>query len=178
MQPADMGDPELLEIQSEQSVVVAGYGALVVNNNARNVPWYIPQRARMLFASFLGNQLDYQPYGVQKFNWDPDTRSFSEAWVNTAVSSPNSVPLVSYASDRVYLVGARDQKWTLEGLDWSTGAEVFHYVIGGQRYNSLFAGTLMDEEGRIHYGTVWGRVRLDPLPQPPLRHGPQPRDSR
>jgi hypothetical protein len=165
MAPADMGSPEIGEIQSEQSVVVAGYGALVVNNNARNVPWYIPQRARMLFSSFLGNQPDYQPYGVQKFHWDPRTRSFSQSWVNTAVSSPNSVPLVSYASNRVYLVGARDRQWTLEALDWSTGAEVFHYLIGGQRYNSLFAGTLMDEEGRIHYGTVWGRVRLNPALQ-------------
>ena len=42
MLPADMGDPDLREIQSEQSVVVAGYGALVVNNVPRNVPWYLP----------------------------------------------------------------------------------------------------------------------------------------
>jgi len=162
MQPAHMGNAEIQAIQSEQSVVVAGYGALVVNNNARNAPWYLPERARMLLVSFLGNQLEYQPYGVQKFAWDPRARVFAQSWVNTEVSSPNSVPLVSYASNRVYLVGARDQNWTLEALDWSTGEEVFHYVIGGQRYNSLFAGTLMDEDGRIHYGSVWGRVRLNP----------------
>ena len=30
------------EIQSEQSVIVAGYGALVVNNIPRNTPWYLP----------------------------------------------------------------------------------------------------------------------------------------
>jgi hypothetical protein len=45
MQPADMGDPELEAIQSEQSVVVAGYGALVVNNVPRNAPWYLPSQA-------------------------------------------------------------------------------------------------------------------------------------
>jgi hypothetical protein len=39
MLPADMGDPEIEAIQSEQSVVVAGHGALVVNNVPRNVPW-------------------------------------------------------------------------------------------------------------------------------------------
>jgi hypothetical protein len=60
------------------------------------------------------------------------------------------------------LIGARDNQWTLESLDWRTGAEAFHYVIGGQRYNPFFSGTLLDEEGRVHYGSIWGRVRLDP----------------
>ena len=62
----------------------------------------------------------------------------------------------------MYLIGARDNKWTLEAMDWSTGNSDFHYVIGDQRYNVLFAGTALDEEGRIHYGTPWGRVRLAP----------------
>ena len=37
-------------------------------------------------------------------------------------------------------------------------------MIGGQRYNSLFAGTLIDEAGRVFYGTSFGRVRLNPRP--------------
>lgn len=40
--PANMDDPDLEEIQSEQSVLVAGYGDLVANNVPRNVPWYPP----------------------------------------------------------------------------------------------------------------------------------------
>ena len=36
------------------------------------------------------------------------------------------------------------------------------YDPEGQRYNPLFSGTLLDEAGRIHYGTPWGRVRLAP----------------
>jgi hypothetical protein len=47
-------------------------------------------------------------------------------------------------------------------MDWDTGQSKFHYVIGGQRYNVMFAGTLIDMEGRIHYGTPWGRTRLTP----------------
>ncbi len=162
MQPADMGDPELQEIQSEQSVVVAGYGALVVNNVPRGVPWYLPRPAATLLISFLGSETLYQPYGVQKFAWDPARRTFRQAWVARDVSSPSCVPVVSYPSDRVYLIGARQDRWTLEALDWSTGASAFHSVIGGQRYNPLFSGTLIDEAGRIHYGTPWGRVRLAP----------------
>jgi hypothetical protein len=162
MLPADMGDPELREIQSEQSVVVAGYGALVVNNVPREVPWYLPSQARMLLISYLGSEPQHQPFGVQKFAWDPATRSLRNAWVNDEVSSPSCVPIVSYPSDRVYLIGARDDRWTLEAMEWSDGTSAFHTEIGGQRYNPLFSGTLIDEDGRIHYGTPWGRVRLAP----------------
>jgi hypothetical protein len=160
--PATMGRLKLVAIQSEQAVVVAGYGALVVNNQPRNVPWYLPERANRLLVSYLGSNPRHQPHGVQKFEWDPKARELREAWVNEDVSSPNCVPMVSTGSGLTYLIGARDNRWTLEALDWKTGASRFHYVIGGQRYNSLFAGTLIDEAGRVFYGTTFGRVRLNP----------------
>ena len=40
-----MGD-YFTQIQSEQSVV-SGYGAMVVNNAPRNVPWYLPESDRI-----------------------------------------------------------------------------------------------------------------------------------
>jgi len=160
--PVTMGNPELAEIQSEQSVVVAGHGALVVNNHPRNKPWYLPKEANSLLLSYLGSNPRHQPYGVQKFAWDPTTRTFGEAWVNTEISSPSSVPIVGVGSNTAYLIGARDNQWTLEALNWDTGESRFHHVIGGQRYNVMFAGTLIDMDGRIHYGTPWGRVRLVP----------------
>ncbi len=164
MLPADMGDPELDAIQSEQSVVVAGHGALVVNNVPRGVPWYAPERLTPVFISYLGSNPRYQPFGVQKFQWNAAERRFEEAWVNRDISSPSCVPLVARGNDRVYLIGARENRWTLEALDWRSGKSVFHSVIGGQRYNPLFSGTLVDEAGRVHYGTPWGRVRLSPNP--------------
>ncbi len=160
--PANMDDPELTAIQSEQSVVVAGHGALVVNNVPRNPPWYLPEQARTLLISFLGSAPRYQPFGVQKFEWDPSTRTMRKAWVNREISSPSCMPVVSYPSDRAYIVGARENRWTLEAIDWQTGESAFHSVIGGQRYNPLFSGILLDEQGRVHYGTPWGRVRLNP----------------
>jgi hypothetical protein len=78
------------------------------------------------------------------------------------VSSPSCVPVVSYPSERVYLIGVRKNRRTLEALEWRDGGSAFHTVIGGQRYNPLFSGTLRDESGRVHYGTPWGRVRLAP----------------
>lgn len=161
MLPADMGDPALQAIQSEQSVVVSGHGALVVNNMPRNVPWYLPARAAPLLIGYLGSSPVYQPFGVQKFDWDPVARTLRSAWVNREVSSPSTVPIASYGSGRVYLIGARANRWTLEALDWRTGESAFHATIGGQRYNPLFSGTLIDDDGRVHYGTPWGRVRLE-----------------
>jgi hypothetical protein len=162
MLPADMGDPSRAAIQSEQSVVVSGYGALVVNNEPRNVPWWVPSQAARLYVSYLGSSPKHQPFGVQKFQWNAARRRFEAAWVNREISSPSCVPLVSEPSDRVYLIGARENQWTLEALDWQTGESDFHWVIGGQRFNPLFSGTLLDQSGRIHYGVPWGRVRLEP----------------
>ena len=159
--PANMGDPGLAALQSEQSVIVAGYGALVVNNTPRNIPWYLPEKASTLLIALLGSNPEHQPYGVQKFHWNPGQRRLENSWVNVDVSSPSSVPMASLGSNQVYLIGARDNQWTLEALDWTTGASDFYYVIGGQRYNVLFSGTLLDEDGRVHYGTPWGRVRLN-----------------
>lgn len=164
--PVTMGEQNLQEIQSQQSVVVGGYGAIVVNNNPRNVPWYLPSQANNLLISYLGSNPRFQPYGVQKFEWDAETRKLNVAWVNNDISSPSCVPIISHGSGMVYLIGARDNEWTLEAMDWKTGKSEFHYIIGGQRYNVFFAGTLLDEEGRVHFGTPWGRVRLNPkLPQ-------------
>ncbi len=158
--PVDMGELQLPSIQTQQSVVVYGYGALVVNNNPRNIPWYLPKRAAALLISLLGSNPRHQPYGVQQFRWDPNSRQLMNNWVNTTVSSPSSVPIVSAAGSAVYLIGARNNRFTLEALDWQTGKALFHYVIGGQRYNVMFSATMLDEQGRIHYGTPWGRVRI------------------
>ncbi|WP_299944524.1 hypothetical protein [uncultured Microbulbifer sp.] len=160
--PVNMGKTQAFEIQTEQSVVVAGYGALVVNNNANNKPWYLPKQAVSVLQSYLGSHPDHQPYGAQKFKWDPVSRQLREDWVNPSISSPSAVPIVGIGSNMAYLIGARNNQWTLEGLDWDTGVSKFHYVIGGQRYNPLYSATLIDNDGNIHYGTPWGRVRLIP----------------
>ena len=157
-----MGDLDLEAIQTEQSVIVAGYGALVVNNTPRNRPKQLPERASGLLIGYLGSNPTFQPYGVQKFEWDPRTRELAPAWTNTKVSSPNGVPYVSLGSQRVYFIGARSNQWTLEALDWQTGRSDFHYVLGGQKYNSLFSGPVINEDCTVMYGASFGRVRIVP----------------
>ena len=163
--PVTMGPLKLEKIQTEQTVIVAGYGVLVVNNQPRNVPSFMPKDGGVngLFIGPLGGNPDIQPYGVQKFQWDPETRRLYSAWVNAEVSSPNGVPWVSLGTRQVYFIGARNKEWTLEALNWDTGDETFHYIIGGQKFNSEFSGPTIDEKGRIFYGTMWGRALLKPI---------------
>jgi len=162
MLPANMGDPNLTAIQSEQSVIVSGYGVVVVNNEPASIPENFAGPAIRLLVSYLGADPDFTPYGVQKFEWDSETKELKEVWVNTEVSSTNGVPYVSLGSNILYCVGVRDWKWTLEGIDWTTGESAFYWIVGGERYNSLYSGLHLDQEGRIIFGTTFGKVRLEP----------------
>jgi hypothetical protein len=158
--PANMGDDTLEDIQTEQSVTVSGYGAMTVNNDPPSVPATFPKEWKRHLAFFLGHKPEFTPRGLHKLMWDPGARQLREAWVNRDVSSPNSVPFVSQGADLVYTCGARDGRWTIEAVDWTTGEEVFHYVVGDSRFNTLGGGITLDEEGRLLYGTIFGKVRI------------------
>jgi len=157
---ADMGDRSALDIQTEQSITVCGYGAMTVNNEPADVPEGFPDSAKRMLVFWLGNNPRFTPKGMHKYEWDPAERTFAEAWVCSTVASCNSVPYVSQGSDLVYTVGARDGSWTLEALRWSTGEEAFHHVLGGSRYNTLGAGIILDQAGRLTFGTSFGKVRI------------------
>ena len=161
-QPASMGDPELKAVQSEQSVGVLGYGAVIVNNEPAHIPWYLPKSLSPVLVALLATKEDYRPLGVQKFEWNPAMRTLDEAWVNREVSSPNSVPMISAGSGMVYTEGARDGHWTLEALDWNTGASRFHWTLPHARHNTMFAPVVLDPDGRLMWGASWGRLRLQP----------------
>ena len=162
--PVNMGQLNVQKIQSEQTVIVAGYGAFVVNNTPRNTSWFMPKEGvgRGVTIGPLGSNPKFQPYGIQKFEWNPIKRRLEQAWVNETISSPNGVPWVSIGSGQVYFIGARDNEWTLEAVDWLTGEPSFHYIIGGQTYNNAFSGPTIDEQGRIFVGTQFGRMRIEP----------------
>jgi hypothetical protein len=163
-QPGNFGNPKLEAAQSEQSVVVAGYGMFVVNNEPRNVPADIlaDRFGKKVVLGYLNHLKEVQPFGGQKFEWDPKSRTFKSAWVNTEVSSPNYVPYVSTGSNMLYLSGARDNQYTLEGIDWTTGKSAFHYVIGGARFNSFYSQPVIDADGRVVYGSLYGALRIQP----------------
>ena len=142
-------------------MTVSGYGAMTVNNDPPAVPASFPAAWKRHLAFFLGHKPGFTPHGLHKFEWDPEGRRLREAWVNRDVPSPNSVPFVSQGSDLVYTCGARDGLWTIEAVHWATGEPAFHYVVGDSRFNTLGGGITLDEEGRLLYGTIFGKVRIN-----------------
>ncbi|MFT4438340.1 hypothetical protein [Caballeronia sp. 15715] len=150
--------------QSEQSVVTSGYGMLVVNDEPHNVPAAIlgDRQSKQMFLGRLAYLKEYEPHGVQKFEWNPETRTLDPAWVNNDASDINGVPFVSTGSGVAYMVGARNDQWTLEGIDWATGKSKFHYVLGGARFNSFYSQPVIDANGRVMGSALYGALRIQP----------------
>ena len=158
--PANMGNPDLAEIKTEQSITVSGYGAMTVNNEPASIPDGYPARAARMLCFMLGHKPEYQPHGLHKYEWDPASRELKEAWVNLDISSPNSVPFVAEESGLVYTCGVRDERWTIEAADWATGVSRFHYVLGGSKFNTIGAGVTVDDDGRLLFGSMYGKTRI------------------
>jgi hypothetical protein len=69
---------------------------------------------------------------------------------------------VSVPGGLVYTGGARGRnRWTLEALDWETGREAFHYLLGGSRFNGFFSGVVLDPAGRPVLGAPFGKLRIE-----------------
>lgn len=167
--PVNFGDPLRQATMSEQSVLVRGYGAVVVSNDYRNTD-LLPGTSGNDLIDNLVNGITvalsgfeaHQPYGVHKFQWNPSTRKLDTAWVNPNTSCPNGIPTMSARSNMFYCIGARYGAWTVEGLDWETGENRFQKLIGwNPLFNSFYAGTQIGSGGRIVSGTTFGVMELD-----------------
>jgi hypothetical protein len=62
----------------------------------------------------------------------------------------------------VYLSGARDNQWTLEAIDWGTGKSMFHFILGGARFNSFYSQPQIDMDGRVMVSALYGALRIQP----------------
>ena len=159
--PVTFGDENLERSFSDQSVLVRGYGAFVVNNELTE---YSEVQATNIFTSGMKG---IQPLGSEKFEWDPATRTLASVWTND-ISFPNAIPTMSGATGLIYSIGARDlgaeeNTWTLEAVNWDTGASEWFLPIGELgRHNSAFAAVEVVEDRIIYYGTFFGLQRIRP----------------
>ncbi|MGB0838160.1 MAG: hypothetical protein ACPGRE_08670 [Flavobacteriaceae bacterium] len=166
--PVNFGNEQATYVQQEQGVTINGYGMIVVNNVPNNVPSQVKQLAdknpkvMWLFMGFMNGYEQFAPKGIEKLVWNPDSQKIELAWINEEVSDPTCVPFVADGNNMFYTIGSRNNQFTFEGIDATTGESVFHYLIGGARYNGFYSAPTLDSEGRILYGGLWGVVRLDP----------------
>ncbi|MCG8312788.1 MAG: hypothetical protein MI976_06180 [Pseudomonadales bacterium] len=163
--PVNYNDPNRRYSASEQSVLVRGYGAVVVSNDYGTD---IAQSDNALISNlinawvvFFSNTNRYAPYGVEKFQWNPQRRTLDVAWVNKDISCPNGIPTMSEESNLFYCIGQRQKVWNLEALDWDTGASVFYRPMSRWPiHNSFYAGTQIGPFQDIWSGTVSGAIQL------------------
>ncbi len=152
------GLPESAQwVQSEQSVVVNGYGAFVVNN-------VIAAAAKDKIVSILaiGPLID-APYGVERVAWDVENNEWKSVWTRSDVSSVSMIPSVSTASDMVFVNGySKTEGWDVCGLDWNTGATLHRVKFGkNNKGNGAYAIIQYLNDGDLLFNSVSGAFRVD-----------------
>jgi hypothetical protein len=191
--PVDFGTGTT-EAISEQSVAVRGYAAVVVNdlltNSTINPPSMLALGAiaQNTVSALEGGIPEKAPFGLERIDWDPETRTCSTVWTNSEISVPNGIPSISEASGLVYGTGQRDGQFGLEGLDFETGesrvwvaagsgecppelltivsilpgvADVLEQVPDSCE-NSIYAATTVGPDGMVYTGTFNGMTRYVP----------------
>jgi hypothetical protein len=160
--PMTFGNPHSQRSSTEQSVLVSGYGAAVVSNDYGQIRRHprtlgTSNWMRILFSG--DNRI--APHGVERFTWDPQTRTMSSTWANRCMSCPNAIPCMSRATQTMYFIGNRNETWTLEGVNWNTGQSEFCLPLGKrQKFNSFYAGTQIGLDGDIISGSLTGLLRI------------------
>lgn len=166
--PVTFGNPNATVSLSEQSVLVRGYAAMVVNNQValNDLLGAVPAQLQP-FTQLLSGVSINRPRGLERIDWDPATRTCRSVWSNTDVSIPNAIPSMSSASGLIYGIGSRTinlvDSWTLEAIDFKTGKSAFH--IASSAYptdNSFYAATVIAPDRSIWTGTFGGMTRFVP----------------
>lgn len=174
--PVTFGDPERTGSVSEQSVLVSGTSTFLVNDQQPLEPVLspvVPDQLSLLTPLLHGTPGN-EPRGIERIDWDPETRSCSKVWANADVSLPNGIPTLSTATGLIYTVGVRDGIWTLEGIDVETGAvELTAPTAPFPMQNSIYAATTIGPDGSVWSGTFGGITRWRPCtPERCERLGP------
>jgi len=156
--PITFGYPKPETSWTENSVIVRGNGIFTANNQLKNYKG-LNAAQRIIVAG----EPKHAPYGIEKFEWDPKTRSLHSAWANKEISLPTSTSAMSAATNLIYGAGQRNGTWTLEAIDWDTGKSVFHYEVGNRvRHNSGMSTLAIGPDATIYYGTFLGLIRIRP----------------
>lgn len=144
-------------IQSEQSVVVKGYGAFVVNNIGT-------QGHKDLLVGVIGlGPVFPPPHGVERFQWDAQKHQWHSAWANAEAVSTSMVPVVSIPSNIVLMNGyTKERGWEITGLDWDSGKVVHQTLFGQTNYgNGAYAIIQLLPDNNMIFNSIAGPYRIN-----------------
>ncbi|MBV5319344.1 MAG: hypothetical protein JZU72_00055 [Chlorobium phaeobacteroides] len=146
-------------LQSEQTIIVSGYGAFVVNNLIEE-----GHPDRIIDVMTVG-PVHRPPSGVEKIVWNEKNNRFYSAWTRGDVVSVSMVPLASSGAGAVFVNGySKKDGWEVTGLDWETGATVSRTIFGhNNKGNGAYAILQFLEDGDMLFNSVIGpyRIRLE-----------------
>jgi hypothetical protein len=146
-------------LQSEQTIIVSGYGAFVVNNLIEE-----GHPDRIIDVMTVG-PVHRPPRGVEKIVWNEKNNRFYSAWTRGDVVSVSMVPLASSGASAVFVNGYSEKDgWEVTGLDWETGATVSRTIFGhNNKGNGAYAILQFLEDGDMLFNSVIGpyRIRLE-----------------
>lgn len=100
--------------------------------------------------------------GVQKFRWNPQTRSLDLVWATDQINF-NNVLTYSEGSNLVYGSGRRECIYYFWGLNWNTGDVELEISLGDSRdYLDQGNQVTIGEDRTVFFGSATGLVRIRP----------------
>ena len=155
--PIKAGLPEDREwVQSEQTIVVNGWGAFLVNNLIDE-----GHPDRIIDVMTVG-PLHPGPKGMERVEWNTEKNEFESVWTRNDVVSTSMVPLVTSGSNMVLVNGyTKERGWEITGLDWNTGKNRTRIEFGQtNRGNGAYAILQLLENGDLLFNSVIGPYRI------------------
>ena len=143
-------------VQSEQTIIVSGMGAFVVNNLVEE-----GHPDRIIDVMTVG-PVHAPPRGVERFEWDAREQRFFSVWARGDVVSISMVPLASSGAGAVFVNGFSDDRgWEVTGLDWETGSTVSRVTFGHtNKGNGAYAMLQFLDNGDLLFNSVIGPYRV------------------
>ena len=143
-------------IQSEQSVVVKGYGAFVVNNIR------MKGAEDRLMDVFAGGPVLEPAVGAERVEWDVKKHAWKSVWTRNDIVSTSMVPAVSGPSNIVFANGYTKQDgWEVTGMDWETGKTATRIIFGQNNLgNGAYAIIQFMENGDLLFNSIGGPARV------------------
>ncbi len=140
---------EISKVTVEPSVAVLGYGALLLNGA------YPKPEPDIWTNAMTSGVTRPAPFGIIKFTWDPARRVFAKEWINKEIDNTDvMVPVISAASQMVYLATKKDGRYAYVGVDWMTGETkaVWLFPDESRKWNAYGGITALLEDGDLLMG--------------------------
>lgn len=148
-------------LQSEQSVVVSGHGAFVVNNLPKAYSAELQAASKLVQVALMGPASE-PPHGVERFRWNPSSHAWSSVWSRADVSSTSMIPVHCDRGNMAVIGGYRPQSgWETLGLDWDSGEIVHQTIFGPSNFgNGSYAILQYLSDGDLIFNSIVGPMRV------------------